>query len=342
MKKINIGIIGAGMVGEMHIQSIKKNKRTNLVWISNRTKSVLDAKMKKYNILKGTINYMDILNDETVDAVIIATPPYLHSRIMIQSLNKGKHVLVEKPLCIKQADLNKIICVVKKHKNLVALECSARHTRLQPKYKFIKKMIDSGKIGEVYFIFHKHVMPSTYIEYNPDGLWSLDKKFSGGGPIMDWGCYDLSFHLGLLNDKPELKNIISFKKGGIKKFLDKNIKSNTEEHAACLMDFNNDLHYYYDCSTGIHSQESNLTQIYGTKGNLKFSYLTWDREDIEYDFIGVKGNVEKNILKVKSNGYDDNIKLIDHFIDCIINGINPVIPVVLACKHLKIIFKILK
>jgi predicted dehydrogenase len=66
---------------------------------------------------------------------------------------------------------------------------------LNPKYTFIKNLIDSGKLGDIYYIHHNHLGQGTFVEYNPNGAWAMDKRYAGGGPFMDWGEYDLSFHL---------------------------------------------------------------------------------------------------------------------------------------------------
>jgi len=65
-------------------------------------------------------------------------------------------------------------------------------------------MVESGELGQVYHVRHRHLMRSTFIEYNPRGSWAHSRKQAGGGPLFDWGSYDLSFHLGVLGDAPEL------------------------------------------------------------------------------------------------------------------------------------------
>ena len=185
-------------------------------------------------------------------------------------------------------------------------------------------MLDNGDIGEVYHIHHNHLMRRTFIEYNPRGIWSLKKSLAGGGPFLDWGVYDLSFHLGLLNDRPKLARIKRFARNGIKIFSNPKIKSDVEEHGAAFMEFDTGLTYYYERGAGVHCEVPNETRIFGTKGSLRFSYTTWDSPEIEHFWVN-KNRVEKRtVYKVDMSKHPgDNPALINHFLDCLAGKAKP-------------------
>ncbi|MEJ2629319.1 MAG: Gfo/Idh/MocA family oxidoreductase, partial [bacterium] len=274
-KKIKIGIMGVGMIGDVHIKNIRKDGRGKVIWIASRTQKTLDRKMKKFDISQGTLDYREILQDPQVEAVIIASPPHTHSEMALAALEAGKHILLEKPMAISYEEVKQITTAVRKHPEQLVLECSCRHARLQPKFPFIKQIIDSGKLGKVYHIHHNHLMRRTFIEYNPAGKWSLEKEKAGGGPFLDQGVYDLSFHLGLLGDVPNLTSIKSFTKKGLKTFPDKSIHQDIEEHGAAYMEFDAGLTYYYERGAGVHCDVNNETRICGTKGGLRFGFNSW-------------------------------------------------------------------
>ena len=73
-KKLNLGIIGAGMIGDVHIKNIRKDGRGEVTWIATRTEKTLNEKLNKYHIANGTLNYEDMLKDDSIDAVVIASP----------------------------------------------------------------------------------------------------------------------------------------------------------------------------------------------------------------------------------------------------------------------------
>ncbi|MDZ7723618.1 MAG: Gfo/Idh/MocA family oxidoreductase [candidate division KSB1 bacterium] len=271
--KKTIGIIGAGMIGDVHIENIRRDGRAEVTWIATRTRETLDKKKKKYGIENATTDYKDMLNDDSLDAVIIASPPFTHRDMVRACLSAGKHLLLEKPIAANWQDVQAIIQQVVGHPKQLTLECSCRHARLQPKFKFIKDIIDSGEIGEVYHIHHNALSRGTFIEYNPAGSWALQKEKAGGGAFIDWGVYDLSFHLGLLHDKPQLEQVKSFTRNGLKVYPDPNTQADIEEHGASFLEFDTGLTYYYERGSGVHFEVPNQTRIYGTRGGLQFRIL---------------------------------------------------------------------
>lgn len=344
-RKLNVGIIGVGMVADRHIACFKEDGRVNVKWLCDKNETVLREKLQEHSIELGTTNYLDILNDKEVDAVVISTPPHTHSQIMIDTIKAGKHMLSEKPMCISKEDMDKVLKVAEEHRNLVLLDCSCRHTRLQPKYKFIKDMIDSGKLGEVYFIHHNHVSRQSRcgVEYHPAAKWFLNKQFAGAGPLMDWGGYDFSFHLGLLNDEPKLKSVKSISINGLDKVEHGAPVFDVEEHAVSLLEFDNGLRYYYERASNAHNEASHQTRIYGTKGGLKFSYYTWDTNEVEYYYVDEDGKgkaVTEKFSVDMSDHQGDEMELTKHFVDCLEGKAEPVMPLSLAAKHINIVLDI--
>jgi len=342
-KKFNIGVIGAGMWGHKHIETLQRSGRAEVSWIAAKTEKTVSETKEKFKIPKGTTDYKDILKDPDVDAVIITSPPYTHAEIAIDTINAGKNFVLEKPMVIKRSEMKKLLALEKKTKNLVILEASCRHTRLQPKFEFIKNIIKSGKLGEIYYIHHNHLTQGTFVEYNPKGQWGMNKKFAGGGPFFDWGAYDLSFHLGLLDDKPCIKKVSSlFIRNDLRDLSSLVPVADVEQHGVAMLEFDTGLKYYYERGGGVHCETANETRIYGTKGGLKFSFPTWESNDVEFFYIDPQGRPVKEILKIPMQDYcnDDNVPFIDHFLDCLEKKAKPIMPLSLAAKHLDIIFRI--
>ncbi len=339
--KIQIGLIGAGMIGDVHIDRIRKDGRGEVTWIASRTEETLQKKLKDFAIPNGTIDYREMLQDSNLDAIIIASPPFTHLQMVEDCLKAGKHVLLEKPMVISQEELQKLLQIVHDYPEQIVLECSCRHTRLQPKYKFIKEIIDSGELGEVYHIHHRSLSRGTFIEYNSSGAWAHQKKLAGGGPFMDWGVYDLSFHLGLLNDVPQIQSIQSFTRNGLKKYSAPDFKSDIEEHGSAWMNFDTGLTYYYERGSGVPCEAPNQTRIHGTKGSLRFAFCSWESPEIEYYHTDC--GIEKyDILTVSMpEEHDDNQALATHFLDVLNETAKPEMTTQLAAKHLDILFRIL-
>jgi predicted dehydrogenase len=341
-QKLKLGLIGAGMIGDAHIRSARADGRADFVAIAARTKETLAAKMKTHGISKGTLDYRDVLADPAVDAVVIATPPNLHPEMTVAALEAGKHILLEKPMAADPAGAARIVSAVRSHPDRIVVECSCRHARLQPKFDLVKRMIDEGKIGDVYHIHHSVLMRRTFVEWNPAGTWALDAKQAGGGPFLDMGVYDLSFHLGLLDDRPGLRSVKSFTRGGLKIFRDPGMRQNVEEHGAAWMEFDGGLSYFYERGAGVPCDSADVTRIHGTRGTLRFGFLSWDPPDVEWFHAEPDGEEKVETVTVDYSGHPgDDRALMSHFLDCLAGRTEPLMTVDLAAKHLEILFRII-
>lgn len=349
MKAIyNFGIIGAGMIALQHIENLKKTNRANIKWLADIDKIKLKKFITEFDIQNTTENYCDILADQDVDAIVICTPPHTHKDIFIAALNAGKHALVEKPAAMSLSDIDEMIEIAELHPELIAMECSARHSRLQPKYKKIKEIIKSGQLGDIYYMHHNSVSQQSRagIEYHPNAKWFLDKKKSGGGPLFDWGVYDLSFHLGLLNDAVNVKSI---QQALIKNKLDcvdvGNHTFDVEEHFILNLLLDNGTAYYWERASHANMTVPNETRIYGTKGGLKFGYCSWDSPNIEYFNVSENGQGKAQNQMITSadfENHDDAFALSSHYIDVLDGKTKPELSLQVARKHLDIIFKCYK
>lgn len=346
-KQIVFGIIGAGMIAEKHISGLQKTGNAKIKWIARSDKSKLSDICQKYNIPFGTIDYLDILNDDEVDAIVISSPPQMHFKMYMDAINSGKHILLEKPAAIKREHLNEMVRMANEHPELIISDCSSRHARLQPKFIKVKELIDSGKLGDIYFIHHNSVNRQSRpgIEYHPTAKWFLNKEIAGGGVLFDQGVYDLSFHLGILNDKPELLNfhLLFMEKGLDNKDPGTDI-FNVEEHFAVSMEMSNDLKYYWEHATNANMEASNETRIYGTKGGIKLSFNTWESNVIEFFYVENegKGKAVKEVYEIDMSEQDDNDALSQHFVNVLLGKEKNAMPLSLAAKHLDIIYKIYK
>jgi len=340
--KIQIGLIGAGMIGDVLINAVRKDGRGEVTWIATRTEKTLQAKMEKFNVPNGTMDYHELLQDPTLNAVIIASPPFTHLQMVKDALQAGKHVLLEKPMVINREELESLQQIVAQHPDLTVLDCSCRHTKLTPRFRMIKEMIDSDDLGEIYHIHQRGLTRGTFIEYNPAGAWAHRKSMAGGGPFLDLGVYDLAFHLGLLDDKPQIRSLHSFTRNGLKKFPAPSFHSDIEEHGAAWMEFDTGLTYYYERGNGAPCEAPNQTRLHGTKGSLRFSFNSWDPPEL--DFFHMEGGKEKQttLTMPSQGGEEDNVELIQHFLDVILDGVKPLMPVNLAARHLEILFRIIE
>jgi predicted dehydrogenase len=337
------GVIGAGMIAQEHIRNLNLLTGDRIKWIAE-INPVLGKKIaKNYNIRNWTSNYQKVLSDEEITAVIIATPPLTHLEIIKECVKSGKNILIEKPICINEQELDEFEAIVNSYPALIIMDASGRHSRLQPKYKKIKSIIDSGILGDIYYIHHNSVARQGRpgIEYHPKAKWFLDKKKSGGGPLLDWGVYDLSFHMGILSDKYSLIDAHGFLNSGLDLKNSETDIYNVEEHGAVYMQFDNKLKYYWERGAHANVEVPGETRIYGSRGGLKFSYITWESEKINHYYLDKNEKSKEKLIRVNMKAHEsDHFELIAHFIDVLDKKSEPIISIQQAIKNLRIIYKI--
>ncbi len=341
MKKYKLGIIGAGMYGKVLMRCFRQDPRAEIVWVNSASEATTKAAAEEFEVEKWTLDYREVLADPAVDAAVIATPPYLHAEQLTAALAAGKHVLLEKPLAESVESVKRIVSAAEQAPGRIVLDASCRHTRLTRKFQFIKSILDSGRLGSIYHIHHNHLTRTTFIEWNPGGAWAMDKKRAGGGPFIDWGVYDLSFHLGLLDDLPQLKSLRSFSRNDLRDVSRLVPFSNVEQHGAAWLEFDTGLTYYYERGAGVHGETPNETRLYGTKGGLRFQFPSWDSNEVEF-FYTEDGEPRKEVLTIDmSEAPEDSLALTTHFLDCLDGKTEPLMPVQRAAKHMEILFRIL-
>lgn len=341
-KTFSLGIIGAGMYGKVLARAFRKDPRCQLRWVCSASEATTKAAASEFGLERWTTDYREVLADPEVDAIALCTPPYLHLEQFKAAVAAGKHIALEKPMANTLEATRSIAAIAAQSPGLVLVEASCRHARLQPKYRHIKSLIDSGKLGTVYHIHHRALARGTFIEWNKAGAWAMNRALAGGGPFIDWGVYDLSFHLGLLGDKAQLITLNRFTRNGLRdmsKWVD---FTDIEQHGAAWMQFEGGLSYYYERGAGVHGETACETVLYGTKGGLRFQFPSWDSNRLEY-FYEVQGEPRKEeILIDMSRTQSDDEEFASHFLDCLEGKASPEMPIERAAKHLEILYKILE
>jgi len=170
---VNIGIIGLGFFADYHVRAAALVPGINVTAVSRRNEEALRA-FCKIHAVKGYPDYYDLLKDESIDAVLIATPHHLHTHIVEAAAESGKHILLEKPLAESPDGVSRIIKAVNTHKICCMVGFSNHFTRAN---RIAKDIIDSGEIGE---IITGTSIVSKYWMVPERRDWHLTRKTGGG------------------------------------------------------------------------------------------------------------------------------------------------------------------
>jgi predicted dehydrogenase len=166
---ITVAQIGVGYWGPNLLRNLIANKQSNVKWVCDLDAIRRDYVHGLYPAVRVSERVRDIFEDESVDAVVIATPVATHFELAMSALESGKHILVEKPLARSVSEIIEIGNLAKK-KNLVVM---AGHTFLfNAAVRYVKELIDAGGLGNIRYIYSQRLNLGR-IRSDVDALWNF-------------------------------------------------------------------------------------------------------------------------------------------------------------------------
>ena len=184
-----LGIVGFGGMGNWHRETIETIDGLEVAGIYD-----IDEARKSYAKEVGVHSYDsldELLKDDQIDLVLVATPNDLHKPIAIQAMRAGKNVVSEKPVTLNSSDLQEMMDVAKETGKLFTVH---QNRRWDEDYLTMKKIYEEQKLGEVYRI-ESRVHGSRGIP----GDWRQEKEH-GGGMVLDWGVHLLDQILQMMGN----------------------------------------------------------------------------------------------------------------------------------------------
>lgn len=192
-KVFKVGIIGTGWIAEAHIESYLQMDDVEIVAAADLIPGKAEKFMKRYGVEGARLypSHKELLDNETdLDAVSICTYNKTHAECAIYALEKGVNVLLEKPMCVTTEEAVEIMRAEKKSGKLLSIGFQPRGDE---NMKMIKKIVESGVLGDIYYIQtgggrRRGIPNSTFIE----------QKTAGIGAMGDIGCYSLDMVLNAI------------------------------------------------------------------------------------------------------------------------------------------------
>lgn len=286
---INVGIIGYGgafNMGRQHGQACEETGM-RIVAVCDLDPAREAAAKEDFPAASFHTDYHDLLKVEGLDLVINILPHNLHASVCIDALNLGKHVVVEKPMCMNVAEADAMIDAAKATNVMLSV---FHNRRWDGDYNTIKDLISEGMIGDV---FHIEACMGGF--HNPGTWWRSYKEISGGA-MFDWGAHIIDWILQLV--PVQVKSV-----DGYYHKLKWHEVSN-EDHTELVMRFENGTTAQVEVSY-IAAATKPRWRILGTKGAIVMQ--GWDRIEVLVDHEGHIARFDAPIKKSDWNAYYRNI-----------------------------------
>jgi predicted dehydrogenase len=185
LSKARVGVVGLNYWGPNLVRNF--DELAELAWLCDLDDAHLAPMAARYPHAKATTNFEDLLADDSLDAVVIATPVPTHYALAKQGIEAGKHVFVEKPPAMRAAEMDELVALAEVRDRVLM----PGHLLLyHPGVLKLKELIDAGELGDVLCVYGNR-QNLGIVRTNENALWSL-------------GVHDLSVILYLLEESPEL------------------------------------------------------------------------------------------------------------------------------------------
>lgn len=166
---LNVAVVGAGNWGKNLVRNFASVPRCSLKYICDADSDILAARAKVYPAVKTTTSVDEVLRDESIDAVVVATDVPSHFEIAEKVLAADKHAFVEKPITLKVSQAEKLLDAARRNNlRLMVGHLLVYHTATG----HIKDMIDKGKLGQPYYMYTQRVNLGV-VRRSENAWWSL-------------------------------------------------------------------------------------------------------------------------------------------------------------------------
>jgi len=310
--KVGVGVIGVG-IGRLHLIGYTESPDAEIVAICDVNEERAKKAAEEFNVPNVFTNYKDMLALDSIDAVSVCTPNYLHAEMTVAALDAGKHVICEKPLTTNLKDGEKMLAAAEKSGKILM---TAFNNRFRGDTQVLKKLIEEGELGDIYYGKTGWIRRKGIPGY---GGWFTTKSKSGGGPLIDIGVHVLDLALWLMgNPKAATVSGATYAQFGPKGegisaygYRDGGGGFDVEDLASAFIRLDSGATLVLEASWASHIEKDDLyTTLVGTRGGANVDPLK-----IFKDMNGVEVDITPKFPNQPGHTYE-----IKHFVDCIVNG----------------------
>lgn len=263
MNEINWGIIGCGDVAEVKSgPAFQKVPHSNLISVMRRNEEKAKDFAKRHHVPHWTSNAEDILNNDDINAVYIATPPSTHLTYALQALDADKHVYLEKPMALNALEAQQITNALNNSTSKLTM---AHYRRKLPAFLKVKELLNTNSIGDIIHV-DLQVLQSKKELFVSDAKdnWRIQPEISGGGYFYDLAPHHIDLMIHFFGPIEKVH--------GLTKPTSRNV--NVEEIVNGIISFKNGIQFRGIWNfNAAEVNEKDECIIYGTNGRIQFSFF---------------------------------------------------------------------
>ncbi|GAA4435631.1 Gfo/Idh/MocA family oxidoreductase [Pontibacter saemangeumensis] len=315
-KKVGVGLIGSQFISTIHAEALKRVANAEILAVMSPTEGHAKNFAEKFHIPHHFTNLDDMLAMPELDMIVVGAPNYLHCQITLKIAEAGKHVVVEKPLCMNLEEADRMIAACQKA-NVKLMY--AEELCFTPKYVRLKGLLEEGALGKpvLFKQSEKHDGPHA------DHFWDVER--SGGGVTMDMGCHGIQFFRWLHPGVP-IKSVYAQMSTTVHQ-----AKTKGDDNAIVILEFEDGVVAMMEESWTKPGGMDDRAEIHGTEG-VAYADVLQGNSILTYSNKGIGYAVEKagNTVGWSFTMYEEIWNYgfpqeFEHFVDCVQHDKQPLV-----------------
>jgi predicted dehydrogenase len=312
--RVRVGIIGSQFISTIHADALRQCGDAELVAAASPSAERVAAFAERFAVPRHFTDYRAMLEMKDLDMVVVGVPNDLHCQVAVDAAAAGKHVVMEKPLCLNLAEADRMIvaCREAKVKLMYAEElCFA------PKYVRLKQLLDAGALGRPVLLKQSEKHDGPHAAH----FWDVNR--AGGGVTMDMGCHAIEFFRWMLG-RPPIKSVYAHMTSDVH-----GDKTRGDDNAILILEFENGVTAMAEESWTKLGGMDDRAEVHGSEG-VAYANLLQGNSILTYSRAGYDYAVEKagstagwsfTIYEEAWNyGFPQEMA---HFVDCVRHDLEP-------------------
>jgi predicted dehydrogenase len=313
---VKIGLVGSQFITTIHAEALKMVPQAEVLAVMSPTAGNARKFAAQHRIPHHFEDLDDLLALDEIDMVVVGAPNFTHCDVTVRAARAGKHVVVEKPLCLNLAEADRMI----EARSQAGVKLMyAEELCFTPKYVRLKKLLDDGVLGAPVLFKQSEKHDGPHAEH----FWDVDR--SGGGVAMDMGCHAIQFFRWLNANQP-VKSVYAQMNTSVH-----GARTRGEDNAIIILEFENNVIAVAEESWTKRGGMDDRAEILGSEG-VAYADLLHGNSIPTYSEKGVGYAVEKagNTVgwsfvmyeEIWNYGFPQEFQ---HFVDCVRHDRQPLV-----------------
>ena len=293
MERVRLGVAGCGVMGTRHLAVAAECPLLEPVAVADVIEERATTGAQTPGVTKTYGHGRELIADPDVDAIVFAMPAAERDEMAIEALAAGKHVLVEKPVAMNAGVVARMI---EARGDRVAGCCSGRFHGYESARKSAE-FVGTGVLGDLRVVHCRAHGPARGTPSAPAPTWRLDTTQNGGGVLVNWGCYDLDYLLGICG-WTLVPRVAFAQTWQVPPRSRPNVAdcSDAETHLVALVRCEGGTVISFERGEYMAAHEQTAWQIVGTDGSLNLRMLYGDDKVITHDDTTTEDGVVSHVV----------------------------------------------